>query len=82
MMDDMIMNVNTLPEPLHRCFRSSKVRVHEEDGVVTLTPIIDTEELDANRVLLDLIATAEPDPTFERPAEIPWEVSTQREALS
>jgi len=28
-------------------------------------------ELDAKRVLLDLIATADPDPTFERPAEIP-----------
>ena len=38
-------------------------------------------ELDAKRVLLDLIATSEPDPTFERPSEIPWEVSTPREAI-
>ncbi|MCL2084100.1 MAG: hypothetical protein FWH06_02440 [Oscillospiraceae bacterium] len=39
-------------------------------------------ELDAKRVLLDLIATADPDPTFVRPAEIPWDVSTPREAFS
>jgi hypothetical protein len=40
------------------------------------------KELDAKRVLLDLIASSEPDPTFVRPAEIPWDVSTPREALS
>ena len=39
-------------------------------------------ELDAKRVLLDLIATAEPDPSFERPAEIPWETTTPREVFS
>ena len=33
-------------------------------------------------ILLDLIATSDPDPTFERPAEIPWEVTTPREAFS
>jgi hypothetical protein len=39
-MDDMILNVNTFPEPLYRRFRSNRVRVHEEEnGVVTLTPI-------------------------------------------
>ena len=30
-------------------------------------------ELDAKKVLLDLIATSDPDPTFERPEEIPWD---------
>ena len=39
-------------------------------------------ELDAKRVLLDLIATSNPDPTFVRPAEIPWEASIPREAFS
>ena len=33
------------------------------------------------KILLDLIATSDPDPTFERPAEIPWEVTTPREAF-
>ena len=39
-------------------------------------------ELDAKKVLLDLIATSDPDSTFERPAEIPWDVTTQREAFN
>ena len=39
-------------------------------------------ELDAKRVLLDLIATSEPDPTFERPQEIPWAVTMPREEFA
>lgn len=38
-MEEMILSVNTLPEPLHRRFRSERVRVHEENGVVILTPV-------------------------------------------
>ena len=38
-------------------------------------------ELDAKRVLLDLIATSDPDPTFERPSEIPWEITAPREVF-
>jgi len=38
-------------------------------------------ELNAKRVLLDLVATSDPDPTFERPAEIPWEITTPREVF-
>lgn len=41
-MDDMILSVNTLPEPLHRRFRSERVRVREENGSVILTPVADT----------------------------------------
>jgi hypothetical protein len=39
----MIINVNTLPEPLHRRIRSDRVRVqvHDESGIITLTPIQD-----------------------------------------
>gem|GEM_PF-5324194 len=36
-------------------------------------------ELDAKSVLLGLIATSEPDPTFERPTEVPWDVAISRE---
>ncbi|MCL1820691.1 MAG: hypothetical protein FWG36_08565 [Oscillospiraceae bacterium] len=42
-MDDVILNVKTLPESLNRRFRSDRVRVREENGVVTLTPIANTE---------------------------------------
>ena len=38
-------------------------------------------ELNAKRVLLDLIASADPDPTFKRPTEIPWEITTPREVF-
>ena len=40
------------------------------------------EELDAKRVLLDLLATSEPDSSFIRPEDIPWETTTPREAFS
>ena len=30
MKDDMILNINTLSEPLHRRFRSDRVWVHDE----------------------------------------------------
>ena len=38
-MEEMILSVNTLPEPLHRRIRSDRVRVHEENGVIMLTPV-------------------------------------------
>ena len=41
---DEILSVKTLPETLHRRFRSDRVRVHEENGVVTLTPVKDVNE--------------------------------------
>ena len=44
-MEEIILNVNTLPEPLYRRFRSDRVRVHEEgNGSVTLTPIQESRE--------------------------------------
>lgn len=39
-------------------------------------------ELETKRVLFDLIATSEPDPTFVRPAEIPWETTAHREVFN
>lgn len=38
-MTDMIINVKTLPEQLHRRIRSERVRFCENNGVITLTPI-------------------------------------------
>ena len=38
-MSDLILNASTLPEPLPRMIRSDKVRVHETDGVITMTPV-------------------------------------------
>ena len=40
------------------------------------------KELEAKQVLLELISTSVPDPTFERPKEIPWEISLPREVLN
>jgi virulence-associated protein VagC len=42
-MEEMI-SVNTLPETLIRRFRSDRVRVHESNGVVTLTPVQESQE--------------------------------------
>ena len=46
MMDDMILNVNTLPDILHRRIRSDRVRVHEENGVFMLTPMVEEKKQD------------------------------------
>ena len=40
------------------------------------------KELETKKVLLDLIATSDPDPTFVRPTEIPWEQSIPREVFN
>ena len=50
---DEILNVKTLPEPLYRRFRSDRVRVHEENGVVTLTPVDNAEPADLWGLLPD-----------------------------
>ena len=43
-MEDMVLSINTLPEYFNRRFRSSRVRVHDENGVVTLTPVSESEK--------------------------------------
>ena len=40
------------------------------------------KEIDAKRILLDLIATSDPDPTFIKPSDIPWEITSPREAFN
>ena len=40
-MADMILNVQTLPEVVFSKIPSEKVRIHEENGSIILTPIIE-----------------------------------------
>ena len=41
-MEDTIINVNTLPETIHRRLLSKRARVREENGIVLLIPIQDS----------------------------------------
>ncbi len=41
-MTEMVLNTNTLPEPLLRLIHSEKVRVREDNGEIRLTPITNT----------------------------------------
>ena len=41
-MAEMILNANTLPEPLFRLIKAEKVKVRESDGEILLIPIVDT----------------------------------------
>jgi virulence-associated protein VagC len=38
-MNDLILNTNTLPEPLLRLVDSDKVRIRKEGRVITMVPI-------------------------------------------
>ena len=42
-MNEIILDVNILPEPLHRLLRAEKVKVREFDGEIRLTPIVKTD---------------------------------------
>lgn len=48
-MEDIILNVNTLPAPLYRYIRSERVKASESNGVITLIPI-DDKKVSANRL--------------------------------
>ena len=41
-MVEMVLNANTLPEPLFRLIRTEKVKVREVDGEIRLTPVAET----------------------------------------
>ena len=43
-MTDMIINADILPEPLFSLVQAEKIRVLENDGIITMTPI--KEEFD------------------------------------
>jgi len=38
-MTEMVLNTNTLPEPLFRLIPTDKVYVKESDGIIQLTPV-------------------------------------------
>ena len=42
-MEDTIINVNTLPEPICRRIRRNRVLVRENDGEIILTPVMDND---------------------------------------
>jgi len=43
-MADMILDVQTLPEMIFSRISAEKVRIHEENGSLVLTPIIDKKQ--------------------------------------
>ena len=43
-MSELVLNTNTLPEPLFRLIKTEKVKVQEADGEIRLTPIEDTKK--------------------------------------
>jgi len=45
-MTELVLNTNTLPEPLFRLIKAEKVmvKVKEADGIVNLIPILDSKK--------------------------------------
>ena len=41
-MTEIVLNTNTLPEPLYRLIKTKKVKVNETNGVVNLIPIAES----------------------------------------
>ena len=58
-MSDTTINVITLPEPLRRRIRSTRVRISEDNGSVILTPITTTESKSLLGLLPDSRFTTE-----------------------
>jgi len=42
-MTEMVLNTNTLPEPLLRLVRTEKVKVNEINGVISLIPMMESK---------------------------------------
>ena len=40
-MTEMVLNTNTLPEPLFLLIRTEKVKVNETNGIINLIPIVE-----------------------------------------
>jgi virulence-associated protein VagC len=43
-MTDMILDVQTLPETIFSKISTEKVRIHEENGSIILTPVIEKKQ--------------------------------------
>jgi hypothetical protein len=42
LMTEIVLNTNTLPEPLFRLIRTEKVKVNETNGIISLIPIAES----------------------------------------
>jgi hypothetical protein len=42
-MAEIVLNTNTLPEPLFRLISAEKVKVNETNGIINLIPIIESK---------------------------------------
>ena len=43
-MTELVLNTNTLPEPLLRLISSEKVKVNESNGIINLVPILEIKD--------------------------------------
>ena len=43
-MRELVLDTNTLPEPLYRLIKTEKVKVRETNGEIHLTPVTDTNK--------------------------------------
>ena len=43
-MAELVLNTNTLPEPLFRLIKAEKVKVNEAKGIINLIPILDSQK--------------------------------------
>ena len=42
-MNEMVLNTNTLPEPLFRLIRTERVKINEANGVINLVPVVENK---------------------------------------
>lgn len=43
-MTEIVLNTNTLPEPLFHLIHTERVKVNESDGIINLIPIADADD--------------------------------------
>ena len=43
-MAELVLNTNTLPEPLFRLIKTEKVKINEANGIINLIPILDFQK--------------------------------------
>ena len=43
-MTELVLETNTLPEPLFRLIKTKKVKINEANGVINLIPILDFQK--------------------------------------
>jgi hypothetical protein len=43
-MSELVLNTNTLPEPLLHMIRTKRVKVYQSNGIINLIPILDSKK--------------------------------------